>query len=261
MATNFQKVTEFNKSFGIFVSDSPYENVFREKPELVKLRYDLIAEEIRELNEDGFNSKNFTEVVDALSDILYVVYGAGCSFGLDLDSSFEIYCALKMTSNIEKLKDLSNFERVKLTNKDFAEKIVSNLFDNPTHSEYIKDKYLPNLDKELKSLLRYIKKSDLPKVRNCLIKLLDITYSIGCELGINLDQSFDIVHNSNMSKLCKDEEESKQTVKWYEENEKRYDSPTYRKSHDEKYYVMFNKSTGKILKSINYKPANFTTMF
>ena len=63
-----------------------------------------------------------------------------------------------------------------------------------------------------------------------------------------------------MSKLCLTEELAKETVEWYKKNESRYDSPTYRESFDKKYYVVFNKSTGKILKSINYTPACFKVM-
>ena len=260
MASNFEKVVIFNKSFGIFVSDIIVENIFDTNASLVKLRYDLIAEEIRELKEDGFNKLNLVEVIDALSDILYVVYGAGASFGIDLDNKFEIYCSLKMTSNIEKLKTLTNFNRVKLMSNTFPDKLITNLFDNSNLVDYLKNKYLSLLDKELKCLKRYILKKDMVKLSNCLVKMLDLTYSLGCEIGVDLDKSFDIVHSSNMSKLCKDEEESKQTVEWYKENETRYDTPSYRKSYDNNNYVIFNESTGKILKSINYKPANFESL-
>tara|TARA_A100001388_G_C28308363_1_gene284150 strand:- start:39 stop:482 length:444 start_codon:yes stop_codon:yes gene_type:complete len=142
----------------------------------------------------------------------------------------------------------------------FPEKIISNLFDNTTLVDYLKDKYINFLYKELNNLNRYILKKDMVKLGNCLVKMLDLTYCMGSELGIDLDKSFDIVHSSNMSKLCKDEQESKQTVEWYKENETRYDSPSYRKSYDDKNYVIFNASTGKILKSINYKPANFEAL-
>ena len=50
----------------------------------------------------------------------------------------------------------------------------------------------------------------------------------------------------------------KQTVKWYQENEKRYDTPAYR--HSEFGYVVFNESTGKILKNIKYQKVDLTVM-
>ena len=54
-----------------------------------------------------------------------------------------------------------------------------------------------------------------------------------------------------MSKLCKTESEAQNTVQWYLENEKRYDSPNYRKSDSGDYFVVYNKNTDKVLKSIN----------
>jgi len=62
-----------------------------------------------------------------------------------------------------------------------------------------------------------------------------------------------------MSKLCVSEEEAKETVKSYESDD-RYDSPDYRLSDDGKHYVVFNKNTSKILKSINYNPVNFESI-
>ena len=63
-----------------------------------------------------------------------------------------------------------------------------------------------------------------------------------------------------MSKVCPTEEQAQITVKWYKENDTRYDSPDYRLSYDNKRYVVFNSSTGKILKNVSYKAADFTEM-
>lgn len=84
---------------------------------------------------------------------------------------------------------------------------------------------------------------------------------MGVSIGMDLDKAFDIVHSSNMSKLCKDEAEAQKTVEWYEQQHKDgklpYDSAAYRKSTCGDYWVVFNKSTGKILKSINYHVVDF----
>ena len=87
METNFTKVCNFNKSFGLPHFDSLQLDIF-DNTSLVNLRKNLINEEIEELN-DAFKTHNFTEVIDALSDILYVVYGAGSSFGINIDETFE----------------------------------------------------------------------------------------------------------------------------------------------------------------------------
>lgn len=155
--TNFTDVVDFNEQFGVPMLEKPSSNIFSENPKLVKLRMDLIREEMSEL-EDAVQDSNLVETVDALADILYVVYGMGASF------------------------------------------------------------------------------------------------------GVNLDDAFKLVHESNMSKLCVSEEEAKETVQWYEkeyaEGKLPYDSPGYRKSKNDKYWVVYNKSSGKVLKSINYHPVD-----
>ena len=156
--TNFQKVIEFNDGFGVPVSDSIQTTIFKDNPGLVKLRLDLILEEVRELT-DAAKEQDIVETIDALADILYVVYGAGASFGIDLD------------------------------------------------------------------------------------------------------KAFDIVHRSNMSKVCRNKEIAELTVKHYRENEKRYDTPTlYPLNDKEERYIVRNASTGKALKSIEYTPACFLSM-
>tara|TARA_B110000259_G_C13702173_1_gene276848 strand:+ start:162 stop:503 length:342 start_codon:yes stop_codon:yes gene_type:complete len=55
---------------------------------IVDLRYELIKEELEELNQ-AIKDKNLKEIADALTDILYVTYGAGHAFGIDLDECFE----------------------------------------------------------------------------------------------------------------------------------------------------------------------------
>ena len=90
--TNFEKAIEFNKSFGVFVSDTVVTDIFDTNPSLSKLRLSLIVEEINELI-DAFSTRNFVEVIDALADILVVVYGAGASFGINLDHKYEYLLA------------------------------------------------------------------------------------------------------------------------------------------------------------------------
>ena len=95
---------------------------------------------------------------------------------------------------------------------------------------------------------------------DALADILYVVYGAGASFGIDLDKAFDIVHKSNMSKLCISEKEAIETVEWYKKNSTVYDSPSYRKSEDNKFWVIYNKSTGKVLKSIKYTPANFEEM-
>jgi predicted HAD superfamily Cof-like phosphohydrolase len=158
MKSNFEKVLEFNKAFGVKTNTEPQLDIFDKDPKLVQLKLDLILEEVDEFKQ-AIKEKNFTEIVDGLTDILYVVYGAATAFGFDAD------------------------------------------------------------------------------------------------------KSFDIVHESNMSKLCDTEEDAILTVHKYKEAvPKVYDSPAYRKSECGKYFVVYNTSSNKILKSYKYTPANFSEL-
>jgi len=116
------------------------------------------------------------------------------------------------------------------------------------------------IKEELKELEDAIRDNNNKEIIDALSDILYVTYGMGIEMGIDLDKSFDIVHNSNMTKFCKTEQEAIDTVRWYKENESRYDSVSYKKSPDGKHWVIYNKSNDKALKSINYTPANFNTM-
>ena len=81
--SNFQKVKVFMKTFGQEVKEKT------EFPDTqtTELRYDLIKEELDELRE-AIDQKDMIEIADALTDILYVTYGAGHAFGINLDNCF-----------------------------------------------------------------------------------------------------------------------------------------------------------------------------
>lgn len=157
--SNFQKVVEFNKAFGVPTNTKPQFDIFDKNPELVQYRLDLILEEVQELK-DAIAAKDFSEVIDALTDIEYVVLGAFTAYGVDADKAFQI------------------------------------------------------------------------------------------------------VQDSNMSKLCKTEHDAIETVRRYrEEVPQRYDSPAYRRSDDGIHWVVYNKSTMKILKNYLYTAADFSTIY
>ena len=82
--SNFQSVKKFMQTFGQEVKN----NAEFPNEKIVKLRYELIKEELEELNQ-AINDKDIKEVADALTDILYVTYGAGTAFGIDLDKCFD----------------------------------------------------------------------------------------------------------------------------------------------------------------------------
>ncbi|MDA8548483.1 nucleoside triphosphate pyrophosphohydrolase family protein [Candidatus Pelagibacter bacterium] len=82
--SNFDKVGTFMKTFGQEVKNKPSFS----SDKINKLRIDLIKEELEELTE-AMQKKDLLEVADALTDILYVTYGAGHAFGINLDKCFD----------------------------------------------------------------------------------------------------------------------------------------------------------------------------
>ena len=94
--SNFNKVGIFMKAFGQEVKTKPSFG----SDKINKLRIDLIKEELEELKE-AMDNKDLIEVADALTDILYVAYGAGHAFGIDLDKCFDEV----QNSNMSKLDE------------------------------------------------------------------------------------------------------------------------------------------------------------
>ena len=82
--SNFESVKKFMETFGQEIR----EKASFPDDKITSLRYELIKEELDELRE-AIDSKDIKEVADALTDILYVTYGAGHAFGIDLDKCFE----------------------------------------------------------------------------------------------------------------------------------------------------------------------------
>ena len=94
--SNFNKVGTFMKTFGQEIKTKPSFS----SDKINKLRIDLIKEELGELQE-AMKNNDLLEVADALTDILYVAYGAGHAFGIDLDKCFDEV----QSSNMSKLDE------------------------------------------------------------------------------------------------------------------------------------------------------------
>ena len=94
--SNFKKVGIFMKTFGQEVKSKPSFSTNK----INKLRIDLIKEELDELKE-AMDNNDLLEVADALTDILYVTYGAGHAFGINLDKCFDEV----QNSNMSKLSE------------------------------------------------------------------------------------------------------------------------------------------------------------
>jgi predicted HAD superfamily Cof-like phosphohydrolase len=122
--TNFNKVNVFMDAFGQEVKRSP------EFPDLdtVALRYELIKEELQELFV-AMAEKDMVEVADALTDILYVTYGAGHAFGIDLDACFREVQRSNMSKLGEDGKPIYREDGKILKGPDYSEPDLKKVLD------------------------------------------------------------------------------------------------------------------------------------
>lgn len=150
----------------------------------------------------------------------------------------------------------TNFDKVLQFNTIFGAKIHS----IPQHNIFEEDPDLVKhrldlITEELNETIEAVKNKDLREVVDGLCDLLYVTEGMLSALGINGNKAFDLVHQSNLSKLCVNEDEAKLSVEKYKE-ENRYKEPAYKRSVDGNYFIVYDKATSKILKSINYLPVN-----
>ena len=122
--SNFNKVKTFMETFGQEVKTKPSFSTDK----INSLRYDLIKEELEELKV-AMENKDLLEVADALTDILYVTYGAGHAFGINLDKCFEEV----QNSNMSKLS-----EDNKPIYNDFGKVMKGPKYFKPNLAKFIK---------------------------------------------------------------------------------------------------------------------------
>jgi len=161
-------------------------------------------------------------------------------------------------------KNKTNFDKVADFNTTAAvervtEKPTPQVFE--THPKMI-ETCLSLIREEVSELEAAVKGHDLVETRDALADMIYVVYGMAFRLGINADADFELVHASNMSKFCVSEEEAQETVRNYEalyaQGKSPYPTPDYRYEPDTGKWVVFEKSTGKILKNINYKPVDLT---
>lgn len=133
--TNFEKVMEFMNIFGQEVKKKP------EWPDVQTkyLRVDLIEEELEELK-DAIAEDDFVGVVDALTDILYVTYGAGAAFGVNLDVTFNEVHRSNMSKLGEDGKPIFREDGKVLKGPNYTEPDLKAMIDGklPSHLKVIK---------------------------------------------------------------------------------------------------------------------------
>lgn len=266
-----QLVSEFNYLFGVIdYSYTPGNDLgikvnkfdaqtpdFNQKQ--IELRYGLIAEECEELSQ-ALEQKNKIEIADALCDILYVIAGAKVYFNLPNN---QININLQK-SNLE-IKMTSETYPSTITQFEIAELILE---DDLKFSEIKQQvsminltvQQLKNITNQIISLNNNILLDDIIVRYNlCLDYLIFYVVELANKLGFKIFRLFELVHESNMSKVCDNFQLAIKSVEYYKTVEKRYSSPDFREIiyNEKKYWVIYDNETKKILKSIEYKPVNF----
>ena len=261
-------------------------NIFVNSPSTIALRLDLIKEELDELNV-AINENDIIEQRDACADILYVVYGMCDILGISIDDYFSSKAekhVLKYNSEnsnsyinsnnyIEKMVELTKNGSIKITNynyiKAFKNEFLGFYMNSVTNEELLllikNNLQLNYMNLELNTILKISDNHTITtKFENIsynLYNLLCWTYMMTIFLGVNADEDFSIVHDSNMSKLCDSEQDASDTVNDYELKYKAgkspYDSPYYYYLPNLNKWIVKNLSSGKALKNIKYKKVCF----
>jgi predicted HAD superfamily Cof-like phosphohydrolase len=232
--TKFNKVGDFHELFEHPKFTTQNTEIFTKTPELVNLRVKLIDEEFEELKE-AIDKQDLVEVADALSDMLYVIYGAGHVFGINLN-------------NVGEYDDIfDHLQNLPLNLLIFNKKNLLQL-------------RLSLIEVAFNHFKQSVNDHNFKYVENSLGDLLFAVFGTGYAFGINLNKTFNAVHESNMTKACKNENEAIETVEYLKQTQPRY-NPDYKLSVDKKYYIVYDKNTNKILKNKYYKPVDLTIIY
>lgn len=234
----FKKVGEFHDVFGHPVQTSPQKNMLFDNPKMVPFRLKLIKEEIDELKE-AIDKKDFVECIDAVCDMMYFIYGTYQVMGIDFDSlPQQPYTSYNKPQNNKEIftDDKKLLDRA-LEDVDLNVQIVEKLLGDIS----------PDYSMEMYERCFY-------KIIHALDTLEALAHTLASLFGVDIYKCFAEVHRSNMTKLCKSEEEAKMTVdKYNSDPENRYE-PAYREYKG--FWVMYNKKDSKIIKSMNWELPN-----
>lgn len=232
--SHYQCVDEFHRVFGHPRPSTPQRDIFT-NTKLVNMRISLITEEHSEFT-DAVASRDIVGVLDALSDILYVTHGMGIVFGIDLGRH-----------------ELDEFD---------SDKIDLTLFNDDASLNQVTEALQLSID----AIRAACNQADFDKVSDALGQLLDATYRAAWCFALPIDRAFRLVHDNNMSKLCKTEADAIQSVAFYAEQPAFKDIVVnYRQSDDGKYFVMYNDTpghpqNGKILKAHTWREPDFAPL-
>ena len=153
----------------------------------------------------------------------------------------------------------SNFHKVGEFHTTFGHPRHTKVQINALFDEKLMELRLALIDEEVRELKEAIIKKDLAKVVDALSDINYVVYGFGHVIGVDLDKAFSIVHESNMTKACKTEDEAEVSIVNYANN------PEFRNVQvgsrmEGDYFVLYRMDNGKILKSINFEEPKFDSI-
>lgn len=157
---------------------------------------------------------------------------------------------------------MSNFDKVKEFMKYFGQKVNDTPDVNLLNDSKLKNLRIKLIEEEVNELKEALNNNDYVEVLDAILDILYVTYGAGAAYGFDIDKGFDLVHKSNLSKMCFSEDEAEKTLNKYKSDEilsKTYPSPVI-KQLDATHWIVIESSTGKALKSINYHPVDLSLL-
>lgn len=147
--------------------------------------------------------------------------------------------------------------------KEFHEKFEVQTPDTPYLEIFddigVLDLRMKLIKEEWEELQDAVANRDFIETIDALADILVVTIGFGDAIGVDLKKAFELVHTSNMSKLCDSEEHAQETVEWYKETRPQF-QPSYRKTKDGQKWLVFDVLTGKVLKNKYYSAVDLTVL-
>jgi len=195
-----------------------------------------------------------------LADIIYVVNGMLARIGSNGDMVFDSIIKSKSKS-VSIPNNSTNFQKIVLLLGSFisTDRILTQI---PPLAIDVQT----SINVQLQKLENFVQAKHYENTINSLGLILFGCYEMSYDLQADMDKIFDMVHSNNMSKLCDTEEEAQRSVVHLntvrgDNGILMYDSPDYRLAPDQRHWVLFNRSTKKILKSIKYVPVDLRKLY
>ncbi len=152
----------------------------------------------------------------------------------------------------------SNFDMVKEFHRLFKLSLNTNPYHDCFKNEKLMKLRLGLIDEEHRELHEAVDKNDFVETVDALADIMYVTLGFFASIGVDANEAIRLVHESNMTKLCNNEEEAKETVEWYKINRPEFDA--IYEMDDNKKWRVFDKKSGKVLKNKYYKAVDLKSV-